>query len=45
MEWSRSNISAEELERRQREYIEAAMSMAKKAMPVPEPVRCFYRNC
>lgn len=38
MEWSRSNISAEELERRQREYIEAAMSMAKKAMPVPEPV-------
>lgn len=38
MEWSRSNISAEELERRQREYIEAAMSMAKKAMPAPEPV-------
>ena len=38
MEWSRSNISAEELERRQREYIEAAMSMAKKAMPAPETV-------
>lgn len=31
MEWSRSSITAEEMERRQREYIEAAMSMAKKA--------------
>ncbi len=31
MEWSRSNITAEEMERRQREYIEAAMNMAKKA--------------
>lgn len=38
MEWSRSNISAEELERRQREYIEAAMNMAKKAMPATEEV-------
>lgn len=38
MEWSRSNISAEELERRQREYIEAAMNMAKKAMPSPKTV-------
>lgn len=31
MEWSRSSITAEEMERRQREYIEAAMKMAKKA--------------
>lgn len=39
MEWSRSSITAEEMERRQREYIEAAMSMAKKAAvntPAPE---------
>ncbi len=46
MEWSRSSITAEEMERRQREYIEAAMNMAKKASfstPVqalpPEPVQ------
>lgn len=37
MEWSRSSITTEEMERRQREYIEAAMKMAKRAASVPEP--------
>ncbi len=31
MEWSKSTISKSELERKQREYMEAAMNMAKKA--------------
>lgn len=31
MEWSKTNISKAELERKQREYIDAAISMAKRA--------------
>lgn len=45
MEWSKSTISKAELEKKQREYMEAAMNMAKKAgntaqivRTAPEPV-------
>lgn len=42
MEWSKSTISKSELEKKQREYIEAAMKMAKKAgkspVTVSEPI-------
>lgn len=35
MEWSKSTISRAELEKKQREYMEAAMRMAKKAEKTP----------
>ncbi|MCR4779587.1 MAG: hypothetical protein K5876_00680 [Ruminiclostridium sp.] len=37
MEWKKEKIGAAELERRQREYMNAAMSMVKRSAPVPEP--------
>ncbi len=37
MEWSKSTISKSELERKQREYIEAAISMARKAGNTTQP--------
>lgn len=35
MEWSKTTISKAELERKQKEYIEAALGMAKRAVNVP----------
>ena len=35
MEWSKTTISKAELERKQREYIEAALGMAKRAVNTP----------
>ena len=37
MEWSKSTITGRELEKKQREFIEQAMRMAKKAAPANEP--------
>ena len=39
MEWSKSTISKAELEKKQREYIEAAMKMAKKAGNTAQEIR------
>ncbi|MCM1335726.1 MAG: hypothetical protein NC237_11805, partial [Eubacterium sp.] len=33
MEWSKSTVSGAELERKRREYIEAAMDMSRRAAP------------
>ncbi len=37
MEWKKEKIGAAELERRQREYMNAAMSMVKRSAPAPAP--------
>ncbi len=41
MDWKKENISASELDRREKEYMSAALAMMKQARPavMPEPVR------
>lgn len=37
MEWKKEKLSASELERRQREYMNEAMSMVRRSQAAPEP--------
>ena len=39
MDWKKETISAAELEKRQKEYMSAAMSMMKRSAAVSEPIR------
>ncbi len=37
MEWKKSTLSGAELERKRKEYIEAAMKMSDRAQPASDP--------
>lgn len=42
MEWRKSTLSGAELERKRKEYIEAAMKMSDRAQPASEPLRAEH---